>query len=831
MGKLTPGLSMCWLILQFLVYSEEALLSTAELSVDPPKISVTIINKLYIRVTWKREGPWSNVRDFTVDFRGSGERPTSKYCTGLKIPCSSDVCSFESNERCPSFGVCYDVGVVIRGNGYSSRELKIRTDAYTPASVSVDSNGSTLNISWRGPANKDGDCYAGSVLTISTPWTEYSATFTEILNQYQYSHNLTGCDVGNVTASLRSFDLTGNSDTVTNSTEYLGESAFPVISDLRVTSGRRSLFVAWDLIENCTEVTYLLTWTPQDAGGETTVSSTFANIPGLSPHQEYLVTVQPREGIHNLGAPRSEKVSTEYEDYPEVNVTVINKLHIRVTWKREGPWSAVKDFTVDFRSIGERPTSQPCTGQIIPCSRYLCSFDSNERCPGFGVCRDVGIVIKGNEYSSDELQVRTDAYTPASVSVDSNGGTLNISWRGPANKDGDCYAGSVLTISTPWTEYSATFTEILNQYQYSHNLTGCDVGNVTASLRSFDLMGNSDTVTNSTEYLGENAYPVIDDLKVTPERRSAFVTWDLLGNCTKVTSYLLSWTSLDAVGEITVLSTFANITGLSPCQEYSLAVQSLKETDNLGAPRNEEILTGYEVPQAPTNVTVLAMERKSDSLHLTWIQPTPPGPLCPITTNHISWSRADTGGSAGEEEIAAGSSYTITGLDPCAQYSITVRAGNKEGYGDQYEENIGSTFAKPPQAPSNIRVLMVENVSDHLDVTWTQPAPPGPLCPITNNTIRWTLAETGDAVGHEEIIASTAYSISGLEAYTTYMVHVGSKTDGGFGQEGTANNTTDQDIPGSAIITSLDVITPSSLLVKWLPPPRPNGVITRYKIE
>lgn len=98
-----------------------------------------------------------------------------------------------------------------------------------------------------------------------------------------------------------------------------------------------------------------------------------------------------------------------------------------------------------------------------------------------------------------------------------------------------------------------------------------------------------------------------------------------------------------------------------------------------------------------------------------------------------------------------------------------------------------------PQAPSNIRVLMVEDVSDHLNVTWTQPAAPGPLCPITNNSIRWFLADTGDAVGQEEIITSAAYSITGLEAYTTYMVHVASKTDGGFGQEGTANNTTDQD--------------------------------------
>ncbi|XP_037775633.1 uncharacterized protein LOC119572601 [Penaeus monodon] len=282
-------------------------------------------------------------------------------------------------------------------------------------------------------------------------------------------------------------------------------------------------------------------------------------------------------------------------DSPEVNVTVINKQYIRVTWKREGPWSNENSFFVDFTGVGERPTSSICTGQLIPCSYYICSLNSNDRCPSFGVCKDVGVVVKGNGgYSIEPLEVRTDAYTPASVSVESNGGTLNVTWRGPANKNGDCYTGSALTVSTPWTEYSTNFTDILNQYQHSHNLTGCDVGNVTASLRSFDLMGNSNTVTNSTEYLGENAYPVIDDLKVTPGHRNVSVIWNLLGNCTKVTSYRLAWAPPDAGGNLTVLSTFAIIAGLSPCQEYSLTVQPLEGTNTFGEPRSEKMFTENE---------------------------------------------------------------------------------------------------------------------------------------------------------------------------------------------------------------------------------------------
>lgn len=97
------------------------------------------------------------------------------------------------------------------------------------------------------------------------------------------------------------------------------------------------------------------------------------------------------------------------------------------------------------------------------------------------------------------------------------------------------------------------------------------------------------------------------------------------------------------------------------------------------------------------------------------------------------------------------------------------------------------------QAPSSITVLMVENEPNHLGVTWTQPAPPGPVCPITNNSVRWFRNETGETVGQVEIIASTAYFITGLKAYTNYTIYVASKTEGGFSPERSAYNTTDQD--------------------------------------
>ncbi|XP_037775312.1 LOW QUALITY PROTEIN: uncharacterized protein LOC119572333 [Penaeus monodon] len=616
-------------------------------------------------------------------------------------------------------------------------------------------------------------------------------------------------------------------------------------------------------------------------------------------------------------------------DLPEVNVAVTDKEYIRVTWKREGPWNNTRKFYVDFKADGERPTGNPCTGQLIPCNTDVCTLNSKQRCPPFGLCRDVTVVVRSEGYDSEGISVRTDGYTPTFVNVESNNGTLNVSWIGPENGDGDCYGGSVLTIFTPWTEYSASFSGNHSHYRHTQNLTACDVGKVAASLRSFDLMGNSARVTNSTKYLGENASPVISDLKSTPGRRGVFVKWDLLGKCSRVTSFQLAWMPPDAGGEIIVSDTFANITGLSPCQEYLIRVQPLEGRDEVGGQKSEALFTESEVPQASTNVTVLPVDNMSDRLTVTWIQPPSPGPLCPITSNIISWSRADTGGSAGEVEITDSWTYTITGLDPCAQYNVTVRAVNEEGHGDhsgdsgitgiivpqastnvtvlpvddmpdrltvtwiqppspgplcpitsniiswsradtggsageveitdswkhtitgldpcaQYNVTVravnekgygnqsgdtGVTGNIAPQAPSSITVLMVENEPNHLGVTWTQPAPPGPLCPIINNSVRWFQSETGETVGQVEIIASTAYFITDLKAYTNYTIYVASKTEGGFSPERSGYNTTDQDIPGPPIICPLDVVSPSSLLVTWERPPQPNGIITGYKIE
>ena len=77
------------------------------------------------------------------------------------------------------------------------------------------------------------------------------------------------------------------------------------------------------------------------------------------------------------------------------------------------------------------------------------------------------------------------------------------------------------------------------------------------------------------------------------------------------------------------------------------------------------------------------------SLGLSWAAPEPPNGV--ITKYNITWRSAD-----GEEEnyITTNNetSYTITGLDSCKSYYISVAAATSKGFGNASEETTGDTL-------------------------------------------------------------------------------------------------------------------------------------------
>lgn len=91
----------------------------------------------------------------------------------------------------------------------------------------------------------------------------------------------------------------------------------------------------------------------------------------------------------------------------------------------------------------------------------------------------------------------------------------------------------------------------------------------------------------------------------------------------------------------------------------------------------------------------------------------------------------------------------------------------------------------------DVNAVKVEDESDSLQITWTQP---DTRCDVTNNTISWSQNSTGDLVDSETIDAAESYMITGLDPWTTYLVCVSASTLGGEGPEGACViETTDED--------------------------------------
>ena len=100
------------------------------------------------------------------------------------------------------------------------------------------------------------------------------------------------------------------------------------------------------------------------------------------------------------------------------------------------------------------------------------------------------------------------------------------------------------------------------------------------------------------------------------------------------------------------------------------------------------------MPTVPLNVTVTT-DTMLRTLILEWESPSSPGSI--ITTYMVTYNDTKVDTSNND------TNYTITGLDPYTNYSITVLACTSNGCGDQSDVVIGTT------AEEGTYVIMILN--------------------------------------------------------------------------------------------------------------------------
>ncbi|KAK3880688.1 hypothetical protein Pcinc_014845 [Petrolisthes cinctipes] len=298
-------------------------------------------------------------------------------------------------------------------------------------------------------------------------------------------------------------------------------------------------------------------------------------------------------------------------------------------------------------------------------------------------------------------------------------------------------------------------------------------------------------------------------------------SWDPVtspGNCNL--TYRVSWNHTTNLDPNITTDNYFNITGLSYFTTYEVCVDPWVE--GLTTIKKCEISTTVtSVPGGPPE-NINGVSSTTEALTVEWDPPATPNGV--ITNYSVTWSPDDPS----EPIITTATTFTLTDLKPCTDYTISISAATAKGNGPPGDSSQ-TTLPKAPGPPTNVTVAMVSNHSDRLDVTWIQPPS---RCTITNNTISWSLNSTGDLIHRVTIDANESYAISGLEPWATYLVCVSASTLGGDGPDGHCiKQTTDQDIPfGPPENISARTIMAETMQVDWDPPASPNGFITNYVV-
>ncbi|XP_069701681.1 cell adhesion molecule Dscam2 isoform X1 [Periplaneta americana] len=327
--------------------------------------------------------------------------------------------------------------------------------------------------------------------------------------------------------------------------------------------------------------------------------------------------------------------------------------------------------------------------------------------------------------------------------------------------------------------------------------------------------------------------------------RSVNIQWQQQAtDSTEVTKYLVQyqenhgpWQQIELTGS--PLQHTALIEDLKPATKYVFRVVA-EGPAGLSGPSPE--LTVRTEPQRPAGppLNVAVRPVSSTELLVTWSPPLAElrhGDIQgynvgyrEISANSQTYNFTSVGGD-GEE---GGGELLLGGLGKFTRYAVVVQAFNQVGPGPLSEQATAQTMEDVPSvAPEDVRCAGL--TSQSLQVSW-QP-PPTSQCngilqgyklfyePVLDD--HW---QGLDEIETRKTTALTAV-LTGLRRFTNYSVQVLAFTRVGDGaMTKPIFCTTEEDAPGSPADIKVVVSSPQSLLVSWLPPTEPNGIITKYNL-
>ena len=277
--------------------------------------------------------------------------------------------------------------------------------------------------------------------------------------------------------------------------------------------------------------------------------------------------------------------------------------------------------------------------------------------------------------------------------------------------------------------------------------------------------------------------------------------------------------------------------------EYSLTVKvndGQRKNNSIAAkPVTIEVTDRSEQPSAPGAPTVSGIPGSTDSVRVTWDEPTNPGP----DITHYSVQYAVSGSQDAFQRVtvptgAADRSVIITGLTAGTRYDVQVRAESPEGHSDWSRSGTGSPNPdvenrNPAFSTRSYTFSVAENTGPGADVGSLVAA----LDP-DGDTLTYSL-EGVDADSFDIIATNSAGQIQtkaalNHEEKSRYSVAV--RVRDGRGGTDAANvtiNVTDEDneAPDTPFAPTVTAVSSTSLQLTWDAPANTGPPITDYDYQ
>lgn len=283
--------------------------------------------------------------------------------------------------------------------------------------------------------------------------------------------------------------------------------------------------------------------------------------------------------------------------------------------------------------------------------------------------------------------------------------------------------------------------------------------------------------------------------------------------------------------------TSAQIGALRPAQAYHFRLYA---ENHLGTSAPSDILLAQTDAEAPSGrpQDVSAEPLGAQQLLITWRPPDREswnGELLGYTIayqkhgsmdNYQNFTKVSSLGGEGLND------FRLTGLEKYTQYAVTVSAFNVKGDGPPSEVTLGHTLEDVPSAPPQ-GVACIALTAQNIQISWQAPPKENHHGLIQGYKVLYEPGNFDSDYGTRETKITSALStvLHGLQPFTNYSVQVLAFTRAGEGiSSATVSCTTEESAPDAPERVKSVVKSESSVIISWLPPRRPNGMVTKYNV-